>query len=153
MFVNKRRLIVPCDRHPVVKLDKGAARELARSRAEKRDKEEEAIAEVLEYIDNMATELARRFQWSRWHYLNKFYIGSKLTHVRKQKTSSWSAFMHFKSTEVNTGKDIGEKDRLAQLSTHATKYHELTDQERQQLITQFDEEKATNLKPSPTISA
>ncbi|KAH0836828.1 hypothetical protein J3R83DRAFT_8604 [Lanmaoa asiatica] len=153
MFANKRCLIIPCDRRPVVKLDKGVARELARSHAEKCDKEEEAIAEVLEYIDNMATELARRFQWSRRHYLNKFYIGSKLTHVHKQKTSSWSAFMHFKSTEVNTGKDIGEKDRLAQLSTHATEYHELTDQECQQLIMQFDEEKATNLKPSLTISA
>ncbi|KAG6372776.1 hypothetical protein JVT61DRAFT_7175 [Boletus reticuloceps] len=153
VFANKRRLVVPCDRRPTVKLGKGTARELARSCAEKRNKEEEAIGEVMEYIDNMATELARRFQRSHRHYLDKFYIGSKLTRMRKQKTSAWSAFMHFKSTEVNADKDVGEKNRLAQLSTRTTEYRALSDQERQQLITKFDKEKAANLKPSPTISA
>ena len=103
MFANKRHLVQKRTRAPAVKLSPQAAEILSLKRAQKRSEEDKAVSEVLDYIDNAATELAQRFQCSRQRYINKFYLGSKLRHNQKKKTSPWSAYMHYTSLEVNDG--------------------------------------------------
>ncbi|KAG1798653.1 uncharacterized protein HD556DRAFT_1206501, partial [Suillus plorans] len=121
-------------------------------RRQERSDEDAAIAEVLEYIENKATELATRFRRTPRRYLEHFYIGSALRRKKHIKTSAWSVFMHFKGKDINKDRDSGKRDNIQQLVKNANNYHSLTAEERAQLVTAFDEEKnAARVKP-PNLS-
>jgi hypothetical protein len=76
---------------------------LTAQQREKRADEDAAVDDILTYIDEQATDLARRFGRSRRRYLEKLYIGSTLRRKQHNKTSAWSAFLHFKSGKFNAG--------------------------------------------------
>ena len=103
MFANRQHLVQKRTRAPAVKLSPQAAEILSLKCAQKHSEEDKAVLEVLDYINNAATELAQRFQRSCQCYINKFYLGSKLRRNQKKRTSPWSAYMHYMSLEVNDG--------------------------------------------------
>ncbi|KAG2336337.1 hypothetical protein BDR05DRAFT_953438 [Suillus weaverae] len=117
--------------------------------------EDAAIMEVLEYIENKATELATRFQRSPRRYLEHFYIGSALRRKKHTKTSAWSAFMHFKGKDINKDKDLGKRDNIWQLIKNVENYCSFTAEEHTELIIAFDEEKnaASDKPPNLTVKA
>ncbi|KAG1731022.1 hypothetical protein EDB19DRAFT_1618810, partial [Suillus lakei] len=117
--------------------------------------EDAAIMEILEYIENKATELVTYFQRSPCHYLEHFYIGSALRRKKHTKTSAWSAFMHFKGKDIYKDKDSGKRDNIWQLIKNVENYCSLTAEEHTQLITAFDEEKntASDKPPNLTVKA
>lgn len=100
---NRRRLISRRGRKKAPKLSRQARQALTAQQREKRADEDAAVDEVLTYIDEQATDLARRFGRSRRRYLEKFYICSALQRKQHNKTSAWSAFLHFKSGKFNAG--------------------------------------------------
>jgi hypothetical protein len=100
---NRRRLISRRGRKKAPKLSRQARQALTAQQREKRADEDAAVDEVLTYIDEQATDLARRFGRSRRRYLEKFYICSALRRKQHNKTSAWSAFLHFKSGKFNAG--------------------------------------------------
>ncbi|KAG1874871.1 hypothetical protein F4604DRAFT_1550938, partial [Suillus subluteus] len=105
------------------------------------------VEEVLEYIQNKAMELATHFRKSPRHYLERFYIGSALRRQKRKKTSAWSAFMHFKGKETNQG-----KDNVRKLVKRASDYHDLSAEERKQLVAAFNEEKEAARHRPPNLS-
>ena len=104
VFLSSRRCLIGqrrgCQRP---KLSRETRQALTARRREKHADEDAAVDEVLTYIDEQATELARRFGRSRRRYLEKFYISSAMRRRRHNKTSAWSAFLHFKSGKFNAG--------------------------------------------------
>ena len=49
-------------------------------------------------------------------------------------------------------KDIGERETLPMLTARAKEYHELSLEERQELVTRFDEEKENVIKATPGVT-
>ena len=49
-------------------------------------------------------------------------------------------------------KDIGEREMLPMLTARAKEYHKLLLEERQELVTRFDEEKENAIKATPGVT-
>ncbi|KAG1870569.1 hypothetical protein C8R48DRAFT_539354, partial [Suillus tomentosus] len=120
---------------------------------EKRADEDAAVDDILMYIDEQATVLARRFGRNRRRYLEKFYIGSVLWRKRHNKTSAWSAFLHFKSEKFNSDKEIGRRANLRAITKETKEYHELTVQQRTEMVEEFEKIKTSGMSKPVNITA
>lgn len=100
---NVRRLLSH-HRGPYVKVSKEFRALLTQQRRDKRSSEDAEVQAVLRYLEDKATELAQIFRKPRRHYLERFSLGSKLQRKKREKTSAWSAWVHFKGIERNSGK-------------------------------------------------
>ncbi|KAG1854027.1 hypothetical protein F4604DRAFT_1591386 [Suillus subluteus] len=120
------------------KLSREARQALTTRQREKRADEDAAVDDILTYIDEQATDLARRFGRSRRRYLEKLYIGSALRRKRRNKTSAWSTFLHFKSEKFNADKDIGQRANLRAIAKETSEYHQLTLEQRAEMVEEFE---------------
>lgn len=92
---NVRRLLSKT-RCPYVKISKELQQQLAECRRAKRLDEDQEIQAVLDYLEMKATELALKFKQPRRRYLECFSLGSAPHRRKRNKTSAWHAFLHFK---------------------------------------------------------
>ncbi|KAG1859303.1 hypothetical protein F4604DRAFT_1930846 [Suillus subluteus] len=120
---------------------------------EKRADEDAAVDDILTYIDEQATDLARRFGRSRQRYLEKLYIGLALRRKRRNKTSAWSAFLHFKSEKFNANKDIGQRANLRAIAKETSEYHQLTLEQRAEMAEEFEKIKTSGLSKPVNITS
>ncbi|KAH7903070.1 hypothetical protein BJ138DRAFT_1107992, partial [Hygrophoropsis aurantiaca] len=132
-----RAMIIGRSRPPRVRVSAEVQAQLNQRRNDKRLSEDQDVQDVLDYIENRATDLAIKHHRPRRRYLERFLIGSSARHCRHAKTSAWSAYMHFKGKADNADKMDGAKDNLTEL-VKTSEYHTLSTEERQQLITEFD---------------
>ncbi|KAG1762678.1 hypothetical protein EV702DRAFT_1226362 [Suillus placidus] len=84
-------------------------------------------------VSKEATELASKFKQPRRCYLERLSLGSVIHRRKRNKTSAWHAYMHFKGIENN-----------ARLSTT---------EEKEQLIIDFDKVKKSSQDRPPNITA
>lgn len=100
---SRRRLVARRGRKKAPKLSREARQAITTRQRAKRADEDAAVDEVLTYIDEQATELAQQFGRSRRRYLEKIFIASAMQRKRHNKTSAWSAYLHFKGRDSNAG--------------------------------------------------
>ncbi|KAH7904703.1 hypothetical protein BJ138DRAFT_979490, partial [Hygrophoropsis aurantiaca] len=122
-------------------------------RRDNRVLEDADVNDVLNYIDNKATELATKHRRSRRRFLEKFFVGSSLRRRRRTKTSAWSAYMYFRAQTANAGKLAGTKESIRELVKNTSDYHTLAPEERQSLIDELDRIKNGNRSKPPAINA
>ncbi|KAG1780202.1 hypothetical protein EV702DRAFT_1255566 [Suillus placidus] len=149
---NPRRL-VPRARAPYIKVSKEVRQQLTEWRQAKRLDEDKEIRAVLNYIHAKATELASKFKQPRRRYLERLSLGSVIHCRKRNKTSAWHAYMHFKGIENNANKGFSEKSNIADLVKEKTEYHRLTTEEKEQLIIDFDKVKKSSQDRPPNITA
>ncbi|KAG2739821.1 hypothetical protein P692DRAFT_201811305 [Suillus brevipes Sb2] len=137
---NSRRL-VPRTRGPYVKVSKEVQQQLTERRRAKRLDEDHEIQLVLNYINAKATDLAVKFKQPRRRYLERFSLGSVVHHRKRHKTS----------IEANSSTD--KKSNVSELVKKASDYHELTDQQKEELIIEFDKVKKGAQDRPPNITA
>jgi hypothetical protein len=104
VFLSSRRRLVAhhgCKKAP--KLSREARQAITTRQRAKCADEDAAVDEVLTYIDEQATALAQRFGQSCRCYLEKIFIASALQRKWHNKTSAWSAYLHFKGQSSNEG--------------------------------------------------
>ncbi|KAG2132731.1 uncharacterized protein EDB93DRAFT_1107808 [Suillus bovinus] len=99
-----------------------------------------------------ATDLASKFKQPRRRYLKKLSLGSVVHHRKRNKTSAWHAYMHFKGIQDNANKSFSEKSNIANLAKDETEYHQLTTEEKAQLIIDFDKVKKSSRDRPPNIT-
>jgi hypothetical protein len=92
---NVRRLLSKT-RRPYVKISKELHQQLVERRRAKRLDEDQEVQAVLNYLEMKATELALKFKQPRRRYLERFSLGSVPHRRKRNKTSAWHAFLHFK---------------------------------------------------------
>ncbi|KAG2096125.1 uncharacterized protein F5147DRAFT_656726 [Suillus discolor] len=85
-------------------------------------------------------------------YLERLSLGSVIHHHKRNKTSAWHAYMHFKGIQNNANKSFSEKSNIADLAKGETKYHQLTTEEKAQLIIDFDKVKKSSQDRPPNIT-
>ncbi|KAG1764291.1 hypothetical protein EV702DRAFT_938745, partial [Suillus placidus] len=74
-------------------------------------------------------------------------------HRKRNKTSAWHAYMHFKGIEANSSKCTDKKSNISELVKKASDYRELTDQQKEELISEFDKVKKGAQDRPPNITA
>ncbi|KAG2154330.1 uncharacterized protein EDB93DRAFT_1081836 [Suillus bovinus] len=117
-------------------------------------KEDQQVRAVLNYINAKATDLASKFKQPRCCYLERLSLGSVVHHRKCNKTSAWYAYMHFKGIQNNASKFSSyEKSNIANLAKDETEYHQLTTEEKAQLIIDFDKVKKSSRDRPPNITA
>ncbi|KAG1872021.1 hypothetical protein C8R48DRAFT_770393 [Suillus tomentosus] len=148
VFLSSRRRIIghTYTRKKGPKLSREARQALTARQREKRADEDAAVDDILTYIDEQATVLARRFGRNRRHYLEKFYVGSVLWRKRHNKTSAWSAFLHFKSEKFNSA-------NLRAIAKETKEYHELTVQQHTKMVEEFEKIKTSGMSKPVNITA
>ncbi|KAH7908746.1 hypothetical protein BJ138DRAFT_1012143 [Hygrophoropsis aurantiaca] len=151
-FKNTRRLVIR-QRAPTPRVTPEMRAFLRQRRQEKRTTEDQAVAEVMDYIESKAAELATRFNTSPRRYLERFYVGSSLRRKKRNKTSAWHAYMHFKGVSTNNDKAFGEKATLRELVQDTTDYQKLDSAKRKLLVEEFDKIKDGARKNPPNITA
>ncbi|EIW83671.1 hypothetical protein CONPUDRAFT_70641 [Coniophora puteana RWD-64-598 SS2] len=107
------------------------------TRATKRLSLDHDVCNVLEYLDNTATDLAIKHRRSRRFFLERFYMGSTLRRRRTRKTSAWSAFTFFRAREENIALISSDKSDLAQVIRQAHDYGGLTTEQRELVRDEF----------------
>ena len=100
---NPRRL-VPWTRALYVKVSKEVRQQLTEQRRAKCLDEDQQVRAVLNYINAKATDLASKFKQPRCCYLERLSLGSVVHHRKRNKTSAWYAYMHFKGIQNNASK-------------------------------------------------
>ncbi|KAG2144431.1 uncharacterized protein EDB93DRAFT_1251668 [Suillus bovinus] len=135
------------------KLSQETRQALTARQHEKQADEDAAVDDILTYIDEQATDLARRFGRSCQCYLEKLYIGLALRRKRRNKTSAWSAFLHFKSKKFNADKDIGQRANLRAIAKETSEYHQLTLEQHAELVEEFEKIKTSGLSKPVNITS
>ncbi|KAG2159179.1 uncharacterized protein EDB93DRAFT_1245732 [Suillus bovinus] len=133
-------------RCPYVKISKELQQQLAEHRRAKRLDEDQEIQAVLNYLEMKATELALKFKQPRCHYLEHFSLGSAPHRRKHNKTSAWHAFLHFKGAN-------NERSNIVDLVKDKAEYHSLKKAEKETLIKEFNQVKASTSQCPPTITA
>ncbi|KAG2352377.1 hypothetical protein BDR07DRAFT_1498432 [Suillus spraguei] len=142
---NVRRLLSKT-RCPYVKISKELHQQLVERWRAKRLDEDQEVQAVLNYLEMKATELALKFKQPCRRYLERFSLGSVPHCHKRNKTSAWHAFLHFK------GADNG-RSNIVDLVKDKAKYHSLKKAEKETLIKEFDQVKASASQRPPTITA
>ncbi|KAG1843761.1 hypothetical protein F4604DRAFT_1689370 [Suillus subluteus] len=110
------------------------------------DAKYQEVQAVLNYLEMKATELALKFKQPCCRYLEWFSLGSVPHRRKRNKTSAWHAFLHFK------GADNG-RSNIVDLVKDKAEYHSLKKAEKETLIKEFDQVKASASQRPPTITA
>ncbi|KAG0691537.1 hypothetical protein DFH29DRAFT_1010831 [Suillus ampliporus] len=133
---------------PYVKISKELHQQLVKRQQAKRldeDQEVQEVQAVLNYLEMKATDLALKFKQPRRCYLEWFLLGSVPHRHKRNKTSAWHAFLHFK------GADNG-RSNIVDLVKDKAEYHTLKKAEKETLIKEFDQVKASASHCPPTTT-
>ncbi|KAG1723102.1 hypothetical protein EDB19DRAFT_1834727 [Suillus lakei] len=118
-----------------------------------KDRNDQEIQAVLNYMNSKATNLACKFKQPRRRYLERFTLGSVVHHCKRNKTSAWHAFMNFQGIRTNANKDMHKKSNIVDFVKEATEYHQLTAEQNKKLVLDFDEVKKGARDRPPNITA
>ncbi|KAG2737742.1 hypothetical protein P692DRAFT_20688497, partial [Suillus brevipes Sb2] len=140
-----------CKKAP--KLSREARQAITTRQRAKCADEDAAVDEVLTYIDEQATALAQRFGQSCRCYLEKIFIASALQRKWHNKTSAWSAYLHFKGQSSNEDKAVGQQSNIHSLAHDAEEYHKLTSEQCSEMVDKFNKIKNSGQSKPPNVTA
>ncbi|ESK82959.1 hypothetical protein Moror_11815 [Moniliophthora roreri MCA 2997] len=121
-----------------------AQRKSRREKAEERREDiRKAMKEWFDEIDAKAEALAEEFGRKKWFFLDMLYQNGVKLSKPQAKTNSWNAWLHLKALELKeAGEDTLSMEEMVQKYRH--EYDDLDDEEKEELVTEFDELKADN---------
>ncbi|KIK37434.1 hypothetical protein CY34DRAFT_109091 [Suillus luteus UH-Slu-Lm8-n1] len=96
---------------------------------------------ILNYINAKATDLAAKFKKPRHQYLERFSLDSIVHHRKHHKTS------------IEANSSANKKLNISELVKKASNYHELTDQQKEELVIEFYKVKKGPQDRPPNITA
>ncbi|KAG2032716.1 hypothetical protein BDR03DRAFT_835929, partial [Suillus americanus] len=115
--------------------------------------EDQEVQAVLNYLEMKATELALKFKQPRRRYLEQFLLGSVPHRRKRNKTSAWHAFLHFKGAGKYLLTFYNGRSNIVDLVKDKAEYHSLKKAEKETLIKEFNQVKASASQRPPTITA
>ncbi|KAG2068960.1 hypothetical protein BDR04DRAFT_1119392 [Suillus decipiens] len=106
-----------------------------------------------DHAEQISAAIVSLMVWSKSLTLSGV-IFHRLSNAKKwhNKTSAWSAYLHFKGQSSNEDKAVGQQSNICSLAHDAEEYHKLTLEQLSEMVDKFNKIKSSGQSKPPNVT-